>query len=181
MGLDMYLESFKKTNDLSELVTLTQLEDFYMKYDNTYYSEGTREEAKEKAKQFLKDNNINNNFELRGKIISWLTPFKAEIYWRKANAIHIWFVENVQNSEDDCNKYEVSKEQIKALLILCDAVLKDNLKAKDLLPTQGGFFFGGIEYDEWYFEELQETSDNIKKLLKEFDFENRQLIYCSSW
>ena len=26
-------------------------------------------------------------------------------YWRKANQIHSWFVENVQNGEDNCNEY----------------------------------------------------------------------------
>ena len=28
-------------------------------------------------------------------------------YWRKANQIHNWFVENVQGGEDDCKKYYV--------------------------------------------------------------------------
>ena len=28
-------------------------------------------------------------------------------YWRKANAIHRWFVENVQKGEDDCRDYYV--------------------------------------------------------------------------
>ena len=26
-------------------------------------------------------------------------------YWRKANHIHKWFVDNVQNGEDDCKEY----------------------------------------------------------------------------
>ncbi len=32
--------------------------------------------------------------------------------WRKANSIHKWFVDNVQNGKDDCRDYYVSHEQI---------------------------------------------------------------------
>lgn len=44
-------------------------------------------------------------------------------YWRKANAIHRWFVEHVQGGEDDCNPHYVSREQLKELLDLCNEVL----------------------------------------------------------
>lgn len=44
-------------------------------------------------------------------------------YWRKANAIHRWFVENVQNGTDDCGTYYVSREQLAELVALCKDVL----------------------------------------------------------
>ena len=31
-------------------------------------------------------------------------------YWRKANAIHNWFIQNVQNGKDECEKADVSLE-----------------------------------------------------------------------
>src|SRR4051812_7040675 len=37
-------------------------------------------------------------------------------YWRKANQIHSWFVNNVQNGTDDCGTYYVSQEQLQQLL-----------------------------------------------------------------
>jgi hypothetical protein len=40
-------------------------------------------------------------------------------YWRKANAIHKWFVNNVQGYVDDCGYYEVSREQLEDLLDTC--------------------------------------------------------------
>lgn len=43
--------------------------------------------------------------------------------WRKANQIHNWFVQNVQNGVDDCSAYEVSKEQLEQLLEICTNVL----------------------------------------------------------
>jgi len=99
-------------------------------------------------------------------------------YWRKANHIHKWFVDNIQEGGDDCKEYYVDIEKLEELKKLCEEVLADNDKAEDLLPTQSGFFFGGTEYDEDYFEELKNTIEIINKALqnKELDF-----YYTSSW
>ena len=37
-------------------------------------------------------------------------------YWRKANAVHNWFVDNVQDGNDGCKHYWVSKEDLQKLL-----------------------------------------------------------------
>ena len=100
-------------------------------------------------------------------------------YWRKANAIHKWFVDNVQDGKDDCGHYYVEKDKLKELLTAINAVLGDNTKAKELLPPQGGFFFGNTGIDEYYVQDLQYTKETLEKLLAEGgegDFE-----YRSSW
>jgi hypothetical protein len=71
-------------------------------------------------------------------------------YWRKANEIHNWFVQNIQNGEDDCNSYFIPREKLKELVNLCKTVKQT--KNTDLLPTQSGFFFGSTEHDEYYYE-----------------------------
>jgi hypothetical protein len=98
-------------------------------------------------------------------------------YWRKANAIHNWFVENVQGSNDDCDEYPVSKEHLAKLLELVRAVLADRSRAAELLPTTAGFFFGSQEYDEYYFEDLKET----EKILETALAEDGSYYYQSSW
>ena len=45
-------------------------------------------------------------------------------YWRKANAIHQWFVDNVQEGEDDCKEYYVTREKLEALLNTVREVLQ---------------------------------------------------------
>lgn len=45
-------------------------------------------------------------------------------YWRKANAIHKWFVENVQDGNDDCKDAYVSEEKLQELSKTIDKVLK---------------------------------------------------------
>lgn len=51
-------------------------------------------------------------------------------YWRKANQIHKWFVDNVQDGEDDCGDYYVEREQLQELLDICKKV-----KEKAIITT----------------------------------------------
>ncbi len=60
------------------------------------------------------------------------------MYWRKANQIHKWFVDNVQDGEDDCGRYLVSKTQLTELIKLCERVLENRSEAKELLPCTTG-------------------------------------------
>lgn len=101
-------------------------------------------------------------------------------YWRKANHIHKWFVDNVQDGEDDCNPYYVSKEQLRELLNLCKKIDKDHSLAEELLPTQGGFFFGDTNYDDYYFQSIVDTITMLEKVVKESD-DNGSFYYQSSW
>ena len=98
-------------------------------------------------------------------------------YWRKSNQIHNWFVQNIQDGNDDCGDYYVSKESLKELIDLCKEVLADKSKAETLLPSSAGFFFGSTEYDEWYFKDLTKTIDMLEPLLEE----SGDFYYHSSW
>ena len=40
-------------------------------------------------------------------------------YWRKANAIHRWFVNNVQDGIDECQETIVTRNQLFTLLQIC--------------------------------------------------------------
>ena len=108
------------------------------------------------------------------------------IYWRKANAIHKWFVDNVQDGVDDCGNYGVATGQLKELAETCRKVLNDKSLASELLPSQSGFFFGGTDYDELYFNDLEYTATEIEKLLSIEKPEGRgyypwSYVYHSSW
>lgn len=45
------------------------------------------------------------------------------MYWRKANHIHAWFVDNVQDGIDNCADYYVGSEQLRKLLAICEKVI----------------------------------------------------------
>ena len=99
-------------------------------------------------------------------------------YWRKANQIHRWFVENVQRGNDDCGSYWVSRETLEKLLELCKKVNDDNSLADELLPSASGFFFGSTEYDEWYFKDIDSTIQILKEALAD---KGGDYYYSSSW
>lgn len=105
------------------------------------------------------------------------------MYWRKANGIHRWFVQNVQDGVDDCKEYYVTPEELETLVGLCNQVLEDNSKAHELLPPQSGFFFGGTDVDDWYLEQLQNTVAALEVLLNLEVVKNHtvSLYYQSSW
>lgn len=110
-------------------------------------------------------------------------------YWRKANAIHGWFVREIQGGVDDCGDYYCDRHKLVDLRDACIAVLnttEENMEevAREvgLLPTSG-FFFGSTEIDEWYVKDLEytvETLNHALDLIKEDDWK-WSFSYHSSW
>ena len=98
-------------------------------------------------------------------------------YWRKANAIHDWFVTNVQDGVDECQLSYVDGDKLVELLGLVNAVLANRDKARELLPTTDGFFFGSTEYAEDYFEDLILTKSILENVIEE----DGDFYYQSSW
>lgn len=166
MGLDMYLYAKK----------------YVEKMDWEATHKHSDENPTERSKYFFKPE-FNNVLEAAGLVgvpaddIYGATVEVVAGYWRKANAIHGWFVNNVQNGEDDCGTYYVSRDKLIELKELCRQVLETG--ATDLLPPVSGFFFGSTDTDDWYLDSLRNTIDIVDHALslsKEISFE-----YHSSW
>ena len=112
-------------------------------------------------------------------------------YWRKSNWIHKWFVDNVQNREDDCQEYKVSKEQLLELKGICVELLKtkDKELAQIKLPSCSGFFFGATSENDYkyfwqeYWQDLKDTIkiiDNALAFLDRYEYD-ASIYYESSW
>lgn len=112
---------------------------------------------------------------------SYFTIFSEIGYWRKSNAIHDWFVKNVQDNIDDCGYYIVQKIKLEQLFSLCNKIVDNILLGPDLLPTKSGFFFGGTEYDYYYIQDIKDTYHLLYKILNETDFEKNIILYHASW
>ena len=114
------------------------------------------------------------------------------ITWRKANAIHKFFVDEVQDGDDNCERHWVSLENLKELLTRINEILKiedkeeRKTKASKILPTEDGCFFGSLDYEDWYFQDLERTKITLEKL---FEYEEQaedgkhfdNFYYQSSW
>jgi hypothetical protein len=101
-------------------------------------------------------------------------------YWRKANNIHKWFVNNVQSGKDDCGNYCVNSDDLIKLRDICIETLNNKHLASELLPTQSGFFFGRLDYDDYYFEQINSTIEILNRAL-EFTEKGWSIYYSSSW
>jgi len=150
MGLDMYLNASRYLSD---------------------YNEADKQKKEQLFKLFP---------ELKAYTAQATKEVTVEVgYWRKANAIHNWFVHNVQNGEDNCAKYNVHPDHLMKLKSLCEQVLADHNLAVELLPPTGGFFFGSTEIDEVYFQDLSDTIQIIDRVLALPD--GWWIEYQSSW
>lgn len=126
-------------------------------------------------------------------------------YWRKANQVHAWFEKHLELGEDteiqNVKDYDVSKEQLAELKADCEKVLATVVKgpeqadqwgntaptlekidkelALELLPPQQGFFFGDYDIDIYYVWQLEDTVQQLDKIIgnteldKEVDFTYR--------
>lgn len=111
--------------------------------------------------------------------------------WRKANHIHQWFVDNVQDGVDNCGDYYVGRSQLEELRDLCKRILakKDVLTRAEMeqfisdegLETSEGFFFGEDEVGEWYYEDCESTIQIIEQALQMEDGDMVDFVYSSSW
>ena len=100
-------------------------------------------------------------------------------YWRKCNQVHGWFVNNVQRGEDDCGEYYVSTNKLQELLDTVNTALKT--RDPNLLPPTQGFFFGGYDIDEYYWNDLKYTKAQLERVLGLPELSELSFYYSSSW
>ena len=111
----------------------------------------------------------------------YFTPinFNDGVYLRKANAIHNYIIENHADGVDECQIITLNSDDLEALHEKVKAVVNDRSLAPELLPTSSGFFFGSLEYDDWYFSQLEHFDKELDALLKRDDWDVIQ--YQASW
>ena len=145
--------------------------DMYLKAEKFLWDrEKEREPLKNKIAELLP--------EVAALEVSRITVEAA--YWRKANAIHAWFVHNCQDDVDECQNTPVGHDDLQKLLDVVNQVLENRELAPKLLPTQGGFFFGDTEYGEYYIEDLKYTKERLELLLSP-EYKGWDFTYRSSW
>ncbi|NLK92374.1 MAG: hypothetical protein GX273_04465 [Bacteroidales bacterium] len=179
MGLDMYLYRQERIDDY-DLMTLLEAKNYFFDCENNLGTiESKQKSTTELIQDFANDWGLDEHeLKINTEIIEQLRPYVHYVttnygykrlvlstsannddpeimYWRKANEIHNWFVENVQNGVDDCGYYEVSIDQLYDLM--------------DLVS------------EEYNFQEILDTYNVLKELAENFDSEKYYYYYHSSW
>ena len=67
-------------------------------------------------------------------------------YWRKANQIHNWFVNNVADGNDDCDMHEVTKDELLALRACCQIVSDESVLTDGMIKVGQSWGPKGFKY-----------------------------------
>lgn len=90
--------------------------------------------------------------------------------FRKANHIHKYIIDTFHGGVDDQKDFKVP---VSGIIDFRDSLIKvintleagDTHLASKLLPTEPGFFFGGLEYDEYYLNDCKEALKMCDEIL----------------
>ena len=93
-----------------------------------------------------------------------MSYLEYDAYFRKVNFLFAYY-ENEGKMVDQWFAF-VEKEDVDDIIDRCKRVLANHKLANELLPTQSGFFFGCTDYDEWYFKDVQDCLNQMKKYRK---------------
>lgn len=126
--------------------------------------------------------------------------FKQAARIVKANQIFNWFIKNVMNETIDSDYHEVNKEQIECLLNKCKKIIDslvfveknkynedeytvDEGVAKELLPLMEnrGYFFGPIEYNNLYANQIIAIANILENILTTTDFKQQTIYFNATW
>jgi len=124
-----------------------------------------------------------------GKILEpSFTISKEDMYWRKAQPIHDWLVNYVQEGEDNCNKYDVSFSTLMQLKSICMITLllrskKERVAYLDRrMPCheEGGWGSKDTDNFDWQLDNIRDTY-NYLATIKQDTTGNSWFAYRSSW
>lgn len=120
------------------------------------------------AKSMVKTNT--NSWEGYEKLIDELNDIDCEnfeflAYFRKVNFLYEFF-------SGSLNEYDtttiITKEEMETLIDNCEFVLNNRDKASEILPTCDGFFFGSLDYDDYYFESVAKVLLSFQVILENY-------------
>lgn len=120
-------------------------------------------------------------------IVSFDSKTQEVAYWRKQNMLHHFLLEQTGADPNmNCTYVEVPYEVLYEFIGRANDILKvrghnREYLANKLLPTQSGFFFGGTDYDKWYYESLKNIRADFRKIIQTTNFTNQTLYYSCWW
>lgn len=164
MGLDItfYKAKRSKDNETKERLEEISLEEIRKALATEYIK--SIDERNSKVIKELEEEKENTN------------PWNKVAYFRKVNFLIPFF-----GYEENCSNIEIDKYQVEDLIEACKEVLANHDKASFLLPTQAGLFFGSTDYDDLYFDDVQNVKEKFEEVLADFNMDEDILIMHCWW
>lgn len=181
MGLDIYFKRRRNSNAATE----NSLAKFYGSFEETDTAEKVRGLAKQFGVEDKVDVSEHEYTDGNGNKTVYVTAYRNDTeeaaYFRKHNHLLPYF-----GYGENCSNLPISRNQLEQFIEDAKEVLshegKDDFQqvAAELIPTESGFFFGSVEYGEWYCSELRENIEAFQGILDNFDF-NTDILYMHCW
>lgn len=131
------------------------------------------------AKSMVKTNT--NSWKDYEKLIDELNDIDCEnfeflAYFRKVNFLFEFFSGSLNEEETTA---VITRGEMEELIEKCEFVLNNRDKASEILPTCDGFFFGSLDYDDYYFESVAEVLLSFQVILENYSDDYLYIIYFS--
>lgn len=200
MGLDIYFFKVNKKHQNKKSIqdTLTNAEKEYVELHKSRINELKNEWSVEEHDRLVRDikefchcnsafydyyykdpsNKTKESFDAWADDIAKLTDYIHPTgYFRKVNFIYAYFADR-HGLEDEMYSW-VTKEDLKDIINRCASVLADHSMADKLLPTCSGCFFGSTEYNEYYFNDVNDVLQQLGNILSEWGDDEIMLVEMS--
>ena len=120
------------------------------------------------AKSMIKTNT--NSWKDYEKLIDELNDIDCEnfeflAYFRKVNFLFEFFSGSLNEEETTA---VITRGEMETLIDNCEFVLNNRDKASEILPTCDGFFFGSLDYDDYYFESVAKVLLSFQVILENY-------------
>ena len=170
MGLDMYLYKYPRYKDAT--AKDVYLIDNYLdwkekgqKYTLKEWCGVNESEIRTDLLDFYKQKRYTRHLDWDEEHVCDYSTVTIEIaYWRKSNQIHSYFVDYVQNGNDDCGVYDVSKKQLEDLLYKCKEVERIAVLEKSKV-VNGYTFENGKEIPMYEDGEVIANAEEVAAIL----------------
>lgn len=103
-----------------------------------------------------------------------------------------WYIDTDTNSpafDSENTNYSLKTSSGWSQIYTFGETIKNADEIAELLPTQGGFFFGSTDYDEWYVGDIKDTIEILEEIIADYDKEvasgvngyDISYVYRASW
>jgi hypothetical protein len=122
-----------------------------------------------------------NKAEINRLLQEWSGEIPVMEYksWRKVPAIHSFFLNRIQERTN----YYFNKITLEDLHDLKSIIIqafehKDNEdKLEELFPMEGGVFYGSIEFDDYFWENMESTLETLNEMDEKFSKHKSKLVF----
>jgi hypothetical protein len=104
---------------------------------------------------------------------------QSVVHLNRAYAVREWITSRIGIPPNGRGAIAVTKEFLTELLESCNAILADHNRAESLIPINTNDFDPDQDYNDEYFDQIEETKNQLDNLFK--TWKSRKPLYYFEW